>query len=135
MGLINWIFDFYQQYRIDQLRDEAAKVKAEATVTGAGGQIDVARLESALGELALAVKTVQRMMRRVTREVGIDRKLTPHSFRHAFVHRLARLGVPDALIAQAVGHSTPFSVSHYTKLSRPELEEVARKQFEARSAA
>ena len=25
MGLINWIFDFYQQYRIDQLRDEAAR--------------------------------------------------------------------------------------------------------------
>jgi hypothetical protein len=62
MGLINWIFDFYQQYRIDQLRDEAAKVKAETSVQGAGGRIDAARLETALGELALAVKTVQRMM-------------------------------------------------------------------------
>jgi hypothetical protein len=62
MGLINWIFDFYQQYRIDQLRDEAAKVKAEASIQGAGGQVDAARLENALGELALAVKTVQRMM-------------------------------------------------------------------------
>jgi hypothetical protein len=62
MGLINWIFDFYQQYRIDQLRDEASKVRAEASVKGAGGQVDADRLESALGELALAVKTVQRMM-------------------------------------------------------------------------
>jgi hypothetical protein len=62
MGLINWIFDFYQQYRIDQLRDEAAKVKAEASVKGPGGGVDVERLETALGELALAVKTVQRMM-------------------------------------------------------------------------
>lgn len=62
MGLINWIFDFYQQYRIDQLRDQAARVKAEASVTGAAGRIDAERLENALGELALAVKTVQRMM-------------------------------------------------------------------------
>lgn len=62
MGLINWIFDFYQQYRIEQLRDEAAKVKAEASVSKPGGQIDAQRLETALGELALAVKTVQRMM-------------------------------------------------------------------------
>jgi hypothetical protein len=62
MGLINWIFDFYQQYRIDQLRDEATRVRTEASVKGAGGAVDVERLEAALGELALAVKTVQRMM-------------------------------------------------------------------------
>jgi hypothetical protein len=62
MGLINWIFDFYQQYRIDQLRDETARVKAEASVRSPGGQIDAERLENALGELALAVKTIQRMM-------------------------------------------------------------------------
>jgi len=62
MGLINWIFDFYQQYRIDQLRDEAARSRSEsASVRGTGGGVDVERLERALGELALAVKTVQRI--------------------------------------------------------------------------
>jgi len=62
MGLINWIFDFYQQYRIDQLRDEAARSRAEAAaVRSPGGSVDVERLERALGELALAVKTVQRI--------------------------------------------------------------------------
>jgi len=62
MGLINWIFDFYQQYRIDQLRDEAARSRAEAaSVRGAGGGVDTAKLEAALGEMALAVKTIQRI--------------------------------------------------------------------------
>ena len=62
MGLINWIFDFYQQYRIEQLRDETSRTRAEAaTVRGAEGRLDVERLERALGELALAVKTVQRL--------------------------------------------------------------------------
>jgi len=62
MGLINWIFDFYQQYRIDQLRDEAARSRAEATsVRAPAGGVDGARLEAALGELALAVKTIQRI--------------------------------------------------------------------------
>ena len=61
MGLINWIFDFYQQYRIDQLRDQTAQSRVAFPVgTGSGG-LDVQRLEQALGELALAVKTVQRM--------------------------------------------------------------------------
>ena len=63
MGLINWIFDFYQQYRIDQLQKDSAQTRAEAAmVRSAGGSVDAARLERSLGELALAVKTVQRMM-------------------------------------------------------------------------
>ncbi|MCC6673455.1 MAG: hypothetical protein IT458_20525 [Planctomycetes bacterium] len=62
MGLINWIFDFYQHYKIGQLNDDLVRARAEASaVRGRGGAVDVARLEQALGELALAVKTVQRM--------------------------------------------------------------------------
>jgi hypothetical protein len=59
MGLINWIFDFYQQYRIDELRKETAQA---AAVRGATGSLDAERLEHAIGELALAVRTVQRML-------------------------------------------------------------------------
>jgi len=62
VSLLNWIFDFYQQYRIDQLREETARTRVEASVVrGSVGQIDVERLERALGELALAVKAVQRI--------------------------------------------------------------------------
>lgn len=63
MGLINWIFDIYQHTQIDKARDEARQARLEASaVRGGGGSVDVARLERALGELALATKTVQRMM-------------------------------------------------------------------------
>jgi len=62
MGLINWIFDFYQQYRIDELRKETSRVQAEAAVRSTTGGVDAARIEGALGELALALKTLQRMM-------------------------------------------------------------------------
>jgi hypothetical protein len=60
MGLINWIFDFYQQYRIDQLQRDTAQ--AQASVRTAAGGIDAQKLEGAIGELALAVKTLQRVM-------------------------------------------------------------------------
>jgi hypothetical protein len=62
MGLINWIFDFYQQSRIERLQDEAQQWRADAmAVRNNSGNVDVAQLEAALGELALAVKTVQRI--------------------------------------------------------------------------
>ncbi|HEX4825406.1 MAG TPA: hypothetical protein VFV19_13970 [Candidatus Polarisedimenticolaceae bacterium] len=62
MGLINWIFDFYQQYRIDQLQKDAAQTRAEMTVRAPNGALDAEKLERAVGEMALAVKTLQRMM-------------------------------------------------------------------------
>lgn len=59
MGLINWIFDFYQQSRIERLQNELTIRTSQART--ATPSIDVDRLERALGELALAVKTVQRL--------------------------------------------------------------------------
>jgi integrase/recombinase XerD len=83
------------------------------------------------GEKALSSRQVERMFKDILRRVKITRKLSPHSFRHAFIHRLARLSVPDAIIAQLVGHSTPTTIAHYTKLSRPEFKEYAKKQLDA----
>jgi len=78
---------------------------------------------------AITSRSVCRMLKRVLKKAGIERKLSPHSFRHSFIHRLAKLSVPDAIIAQLVGHSTPATIAHYTKLSRPEFEHYAKIQL------
>lgn len=62
MGLINWIFDIYQHTQIDAARKEAQEARAELARVNTGGHVDGARLERALGEVALAIKTVQRLM-------------------------------------------------------------------------
>jgi len=93
MGLINWIFDIYQHSQIDRARDEAAQARAElAAVRGRASGVDGERLERALGELALATKTLQRLivekglcshdeleqrMRRIDREDGWADGRTP----------------------------------------------------------
>ncbi len=62
MGLINWIFDFYQQSRIERAGNEAAQLRDEvAMLRTQGGAVDDERIVRAVGELALAVKTVQRL--------------------------------------------------------------------------
>lgn len=85
--------------------------------------------KSGTGERPLTTRMVQRIVHRASKLAGIEQRLSPHSFRHAFIHRLAKLGTPDAIIAQLVGHSTPFTIAHYTKLSRPEFSDYARRQF------
>lgn len=62
MGLINWIFDFYQQSRIERAGNEAAQLRTEvAMLRNQGGALNDERIVRAVGELALAVKTVQRL--------------------------------------------------------------------------
>lgn len=64
MGLLNWIFDVYQHTQIDKARDEARAARAEISSLRTAGtnSIDAARLEQALGELALATKTLRRVL-------------------------------------------------------------------------
>lgn len=85
--------------------------------------------KSGTGEMPLTTRAVQRIVHQACELAGITRHLSPHSFRHAYIHRLAKLGTPDAIIAQLVGHSTPHTIAHYTKLSRPEFSDYARRQF------
>ena len=62
MGLINWIFDIYQHSKIDEVRREAIEARLEAARVNQGGRVDAVRLERALDELALATKTMQRLL-------------------------------------------------------------------------
>ena len=63
MSLLNWMFDIYQYSQIDKAKTDAAHARAElAAIRRSGDGINSDRLEQALGELALAVKTMQRMM-------------------------------------------------------------------------
>lgn len=63
MSLINWIFDAYQHSKIDRAHREATELRAEvAALRSQGGQLDNPGIETAIGQLALAVKTLQRMM-------------------------------------------------------------------------
>ena len=78
MGLINWIFDFYQHSKINDARDEAAQLRAEvASLRTSRGAVDQDALLQAVGQLALAVKTLQRLCveKRVCTEDELRRRL------------------------------------------------------------
>ncbi len=63
MSLINWIFDIYQHSKIDDARNETAALRQEiSSIRQSDGSVHSERLSDAVGALALATKTLQRMM-------------------------------------------------------------------------
>jgi hypothetical protein len=63
MGLINWIFDIYQHSKIDDTNREQAQLRSEmAQLRSQGGGMNSERVEDAVGSLALATKTMQRIL-------------------------------------------------------------------------
>lgn len=55
---------------------------------------------------------------------GLEEKISPHSFRHAFVHRKLDEGKPITTVAQMLGHSTSLNVMTYSQRSGPEMQEA-----------
>lgn len=99
MGLINWIFDIYQQTRIEGLKEDLAQSRSDALrFQSSGGELDMQRLESAIGELALAVKTVQRL--------AVQKGLcTPDEFQRVMRQIDAEDGNPDGRApVRGIGH-------------------------------
>lgn len=78
----------------------------------------------------LTTRSMQRFIAQVGRMAGVE-NFSPHSFRHFFIQNMAKRGVPDALIALFVGHRTPHTISHYTKMNRADLESVYRREFQS----
>ena len=74
MGLLNWMFDLHQQQAIEDNRrdryaqrwevlEEIATAKEEAALLREeAGRLNNDHLERAIGELALAVKAIQRLL-------------------------------------------------------------------------
>lgn len=61
MSLINWIFDAWQHSRISNAQQQTERLRDEMASLRSGRGLDDERVVRAVGELALAVKTVQRL--------------------------------------------------------------------------
>jgi integrase/recombinase XerD len=63
----------------------------------------------------LKVAAARRTVRRLCRQAGITKRITPHSFRHAFVTLALDAGVPERDIVASTGHSSSAMVAYYDR--------------------
>lgn len=72
----------------------------------------------------LTTRHMQRVVEELRKTANIQSPITPHSFRHGFVHRKLEERKPITTIAQMLGHSTTLNVLTYAQLNSAEIKEA-----------
>lgn len=77
----------------------------------------------------LKTRSVQRLVIRLTKELALGKKVTPHSFRHGKAHRILDLGGNPKHIQAILGHSetNPAAAFNYIQWNNRELESAAKR--------
>lgn len=74
----------------------------------------------------LTTRSVQRIIKDLSVRAGIEKKITPHSFRHGKAHRILDLGGNPKDVQAILGHCDPSSSFTYMQWNDKEFEKRAK---------
>ncbi len=69
------------------------------------------------GERPIRTRTFNRVLDKVSVELGVTPKVTPHHLRHAYANHMLELGTDMRVLQLLLGHADPKSTEHYVTVS------------------
>jgi site-specific recombinase XerD len=92
-------------------------------------------LEPRYGFKKYSTKQIQRWINELKEAAGIEKAITPHSFRHGFTKEMLNIGMDIPAIQEMLGHKNPASIFKYTKRVDADIKEKAREALRLRTGA
>lgn len=71
-------------------------------------------------------QSIRLMLKKYTKQAGIERKITPHMFRHSFATYLIEEGVDVSCVQQILGHSSIKTTQIYIHISAKKQADILR---------
>ena len=81
--------------------------------------------------VSISRKTVWDLVKKYTLIAGIDKNITPHTFRHSFATHLLEGGADLRIVQELLGHSNISTTQIYTHTDKTYLKEI-HKEFHPR---
>ena len=75
----------------------------------------------------LSPRYVQKFIEKIRNQLGLEKNVTPHSFRHSFASHLLMNGVDLRTLQLMLGHSSLSTTQHYLKITNKFADEVYKK--------
>ena len=75
----------------------------------------------------LSPRYVQKFIEKIRNQLGLEKNVTPHSFRHSFSSHLLMNGVDLRTLQMLLGHSSLSTTQHYLKITNKFADEVYKK--------
>ena len=77
----------------------------------------------------ITIRCAQIMVGKRAKEAGIDKKVTPHIFRHSLATDLLRKGVDIRFVSEFLGHRSINNTMIYTHVVSPQLQAIHKKLY------
>jgi integrase/recombinase XerD len=72
----------------------------------------------------ISTDTIQRIVRESTKQAGITKEITPHSFRHSYATHLLESGTNIRYIQTLLGHTSLNTTQIYTNVASEQLKKI-----------
>ena len=82
---------------------------------------------TAVSELRLTPRTIQRIVQKYAKAAGITKSVHPHTIRHSFATDLLGNGADIRSVQQLLGHSSITTTQIYTHVTNKQLRDIHRK--------